>query len=342
MNAIELVNGHHEPVPWIVGGLLRPGFTCLAGSQSSGKSILLANVAVSIPEGEPLFGHYLIPEPRPVIMCAMEETPGDIARYLEVQYRSRNIGLNPQLHIYTELPAAGGGGLEELEELVTDLRPGVVIIDLFSDYDPIPSTYNAARAKIATWNRRAQEWDCAIVGTLHAQRGGIPASGDWMHKVQGSFGALGAMVVRIGLARIQGSNQSVLRVTGKGTQDHDLTLSFDPATQLFTAGDATPDDSKPDTMRVRRRLILEVVAAQDPAGIEAPMVAHKVAAMAAERREPVDLSTLTYDNLRQIMHQMVHDPTVDLQRVDGRYFTTAQLDAIRQPPVPELDAESAA
>lgn len=343
MNAIELVNGHHEPIPWVIDGLIRPGLTGLVGEQSSGKSTLLTNLMVSAVQGEQVFGHYVVPKARPVIMCAMEETPGDLARYIEKQFRARGLPLNPNLHVYTELPPAGSGGLEELEGLVRDIQPGIVSIDLFGDFDQIPSWYNKARAKFRTWNKRGQEWDCGIIGTLHAYRGGVPASGPWMHKAQGSVGAMGAMVVRMGVARIEGEPRTVLRVTGKGTQNHDLALDFDPATDLFKASDAAQDDSrKPDTMTLKRRLIMDVVAAQEPPGIMATALAEKVKTLALSTLAPVDVSMLSYDNLRQVLHQMVKNPSVPLERVDGRYFTSEQLKAIHPAPAPELPSEDAA
>lgn len=341
MNAIELVNQHHAPIPWVVDGLFRPGFTCLAGSQSSGKTTLMANMAVDIPEGRALFGHYAVPEPRPVIIWATEGTARDLAQHIETQCRSRQIALNPKLHIYVDPPPANSEGLEMLEGLVNDLKPGVVFIDLFDDFETIRQTYHPARAQFRTWNMRGLQWNCALIGTMHAWRGGIPATGEWMSKVFGSQGALGAMVVRTGLARIEGTNRSVLRVTGKGTQNHDLELEFDAATQMFKAVDASGDQAKPDTMGIQRRLILEVVAAQDPPGISATEIAPQVQKLAIGRREPVDYSKLTYDNLRQMMWQMAKKSDVPLVNRDGVYYTSDQLAKLAERATAEAAATEA-
>lgn len=327
MDVVELVNEPHPPIPWVVEGLLRPGLIGLAAGSSDGKSTLLRDMVTSVVLGENVFGYYDVPQPATVVYCVTEEEKADIARELERQFAIREAPLSPNLHVFTDFPAADGGGLDELEELVSDLQPQLVIMDLFSDFQQVPTNYNRARPVFHAWNVRAKEWGIALLGTMHAYRGGIPLTGPWMAKMQGSVGAPGAMTVRLGLARFPAVPRSLLRVTGKGTRDHDLELEFDPDTNRFRAADAPTDNLTANVMGVKRMLIMEVVLSHMPAGIAAPALATAVRALAEERHAPVEIALLTYDNLRQMLHQMAHNPNVSLVRRDGLYFATESAGA---------------
>lgn len=318
-NAIELVTDHREPINWVAEGLLRRGLHGLAAGSSVGKSTLLRDLITSAVLGEPLFGLYPVPRPVTVLYCVTEEEKADVARELERQFLARGAELSPNLHVYTEFPAADGGGLAELGNLIEDLAAELVIMDMFTDFVPISGRYNGARPIIKAWNDRVKAWNVCMIGTLHTDRVGIPMRGPWLKHILGSVGGPGAMTVRMGLAR--DDSGTLLRVTGKGVEDHDMPLTFDPETHRFRAADAPADSLSTAGLTMKRRLILDAVALAGPDGITAPVLVHRVRQLAEERRAPIDLDMVTYDNLRQVLYKMTESPSVPLTRRDGRYYT---------------------
>lgn len=317
-NAIELVTDHREPINWVAEGLLRRGLHGLAAGSSVGKSTLLRDLITSAVLGEPIFGIYPVPHPMTVLYCVTEEEKADVARELGRQFLARGAELSPNLHTYTEFPAADGGGLAELTNLIEDLAPELVIMDMFTDFVPISGRYNGARPIIKAWNDRIKRWDVCMIGTLHTDRVGIPMRGAWMKHILGSVGGPGAMTVRMGLARDE--NGTLLRVTGKGVEDHDTPLTFDPETHRFRASDAPKDSLSTAGLTMKRRLILDAVQLAMPDGITAPLLVHRVRQLAEERQAPIDYELVTYDNLRQVLYAMRDNAVVPLVQRDGRYY----------------------
>jgi hypothetical protein len=322
MNSIELAQEEAEPVKWFAAGLLRNGLHGLGAGSSVGKSTWLKDMATSAVLGEPLFGHYPVPRPMTVLMCTTEEEPADIARELSVQFDARGANLSDRLHIYPEFPPADGGGVELLTQLIEDLAPDIVTMDMFGDFiGGIPSNYNSARPKIKFWTDFAKKLEICLIGTVHAYRKGIRVTGpNWLDDFQGSVAAVGAMTVRLGLARIPDCSQSVLRVTGKGgIKEHDLVMDFDPDWDRYRASDVTVESLRDGTLTLKRKLVLEVLA-KYPRGIGAVDLTEACRRHAIANYPELDADRIRYDPMRQLLHQMQLNPLLPIVRKDGLYF----------------------
>jgi len=63
------------------------GATLLAGREKSGKTLLMAQLAISVASGKPLMGYYRVLEPGPAMVFEQDD-PGGVASIQEIMQKS--------------------------------------------------------------------------------------------------------------------------------------------------------------------------------------------------------------------------------------------------------------
>ena len=72
-DAIDLRMDTIPPARPVVKDLLYEGMLLFGGKSKRGKSWLMLNLAVSVATGNPVWGHFAVPEPQPVLYVSLED-----------------------------------------------------------------------------------------------------------------------------------------------------------------------------------------------------------------------------------------------------------------------------
>lgn len=128
LDVVEMVETLPPEVPWVAEPLLvRGALTLLFGREGEGKSLVALAVAIAVAAGEEVAGFR--PSPGPVVYVDGENGPGEIHR------RVRALGLAPaaapRLSVFGTDSLDLGRDLAELDELLAEERPAVLVLDSF-------------------------------------------------------------------------------------------------------------------------------------------------------------------------------------------------------------------
>ena len=133
----DLLDDTIPPPKPIVDGLLYEGMLLFGGKAKRGKSWMMLDLALSVATGKPVWGHFAVPEPQPVLYIALEDPRGRIKRRLE--------GLRPDiadaradgyLHLVYKVPKLNKGGLEKIQGYIESGRYRLIVIDVLAKVEP--------------------------------------------------------------------------------------------------------------------------------------------------------------------------------------------------------------
>ena len=114
----------------IVDGLLNEGMILFGGKPKRGKSWLMLDLALSVGTGSPVWRHFPVPEPQPVLYIGLEDGRDDI--------RERLFAIRPgitdtgKLEFLYTFPRLNEGGLEKLRGYAESGRYRLIIIDVLA------------------------------------------------------------------------------------------------------------------------------------------------------------------------------------------------------------------
>ena len=118
----------------IVEGLLHEGMLLFGGKVKRGKSWLMLDLALSVATGNPVWGHFAVPEPQPVLFIALEDGRGRIQQRLnDIRPGAR---ANGNLHLLYNFPLLNNGGLEKLQGYIESDRYRLIVIDVLARIEP--------------------------------------------------------------------------------------------------------------------------------------------------------------------------------------------------------------
>jgi len=296
----EIQASDYPEMEWLVDGVLPArGLVVLAGRPKSGKSWLALDLALSVAAGADCLG-------RPTgttgatIYLALEDSPA------RIKERSDIIGLSSDnAYIATSWWAADQGGFEELQEMVRELRPKLIIIDTLSAFKAGSAVVRKPQFEIDYEQARklktiADENSCCVLVVHHTRKADAD---DVFDTVSGTLG-LNAVADTIAiLQHSRGSDSGKLHVTGRDVSDEQFALSFREG--RWTIVDAVAHSDAPST----RDKVLRAIRLWGPA-------------KPRELRDIAAQEGIGYDALRQMLRTLVSEGVLARDEF-GQYYCPA-------------------
>lgn len=224
--ASELMSMRFDPVRWAIPGLLPAGLAILAGRPKLGKSWLGLGWVIDVCRGAPVLKKMDVVQGE-ALYLALEDGPQRMQERLALM-----LGDNQppeSLHIVTEWPRMNEGGLEMLDQFLTEhKKTRLVVIDTFKRVRPIEKNsqrlYDLDYDAIQPVAALARLHNVAIVVVLHTRKG---ESSDPLEMVSGTLGLSGAADCVLVLRRERGQADASLFVTGRDVEEQDLALRWE-------------------------------------------------------------------------------------------------------------------
>lgn len=210
----------------IVDGLLYHGLTIFAGRPKSGKSWLTLEMALNVARGELVLGRAVL-QPGRVVYAALEEsqqrTSGRMQKLLDAE-----TPLLQNISLVYALKPLGLGGLEQLDELISNQAPTLVVVDTFlalvqgngnERRDVLRSEYR----EIDALHKLAERRGTAILLVHHTRKGFGNESG--LDSVSGTSGITAAADAVWTLKR-EDQGLSTLEVVGRECEEQSIGMKF--------------------------------------------------------------------------------------------------------------------
>lgn len=223
------------PAPvFVVEGLLPTGLSILAARPKIGKSWLVYQVAMAVPEGRPCLGDRAVRQ-GPVLYLAMEDTRRRLRDRAEKILSGTGWPASSRLDLRVSWPRAGAGGLQRLGEWMADHKGGLVIVDTLAKFrDPTTGRgggYEADYAAVASLKALADAHDVGVLVVHHTRKSVAP--GDPFDEVSGTLGINGAADSIMVLDRPRGEGSAAMYVTGRDIAEQTISLSMDQDTGVW-------------------------------------------------------------------------------------------------------------
>jgi hypothetical protein len=233
ITADKLLQKEFKDPRWAVKDLIPEGSTIICGKPKSGKSIAALNLAVGITSGNNrVFGNIEV-ESGGVLYLALEDTERRLKERLEKMLADGGIG-SKELHLVTEWPHMGVGGLEKLEEKIksiSNLR--LVIIDTLGRFKPPrpgnTNVYDFDYSVTSQITAVAHRHNVSIVIIHHLRK---LESDDRFDDVSSSYGITGGVDTVVVL--LSGSKKggikadSLMMIRGRDVEEETYAMKFDP------------------------------------------------------------------------------------------------------------------
>lgn len=242
INGLDLFKKEFKPIKWAVHDILAEGCSILAGKPKCGKSILALNICIAVAAGTKALSNIDV-EPGPVLYLALE----DVQRRLKTRLQQMLCGDDPgalkKLHLATNWPKMGDGGLKKLDETIRSI-PGIrlVIIDTLKMFRPVikgnKSLYDSDYEPIAAIKGIADKHCVSILLIHHLRKSDAD---DIMDTFSGSLGLTGATDTNLILERQTGNADAVLHVNGRDVESAEYAMRFQPGNMSWRILGAAQD-----------------------------------------------------------------------------------------------------
>ncbi|MGY1786670.1 AAA family ATPase [Geodermatophilus sp. SYSU D00698] len=304
--AADLMAADLPPVDMVVGEIIPAGLFLVAGDPKVGKSMLLQDLAVSITQGLPAWGHYPV-EPGDVLYLGLEGG----RRSFRDRMISMHEGRQPSSGLtiaYSSPPL--GGGLEEKTErwLRRADDPRMVVIDTYTAVAPETRGVNRHREEYATLAPLAQlatQWPKTLFVAVHHTRKGDGGE-DVMQKISGSQGMTAVTDGNAVLSRHVAAGQGLLSIRPRNAEESEFVVQRDPETLRWSVI-GTDERSQ---LSESRQLVLAWLDAHPEGG---------------GPKTIAEATGLTDDAVRQLLMQMKRQMQVASPR-RGHYVAVAGVD----------------
>jgi len=143
----DFLNQQIQHKAWMVNGIWSEGaHGLIAGEPKTYKSVISMDLAVSVASGTPFLGHFPIPKTGPALLIQEENDPGDVQDRLLRIAHSKHLGETVDISggrikykDHRELPIhlVNGQGIDlanpkdlhQIDEMIGDLKPALVVLD---------------------------------------------------------------------------------------------------------------------------------------------------------------------------------------------------------------------
>lgn len=238
--ARELLAMHIPDPRWAVPEILPEGFVVLASKPKLGKSWLALNTGLAVAHGGIALNKIKV-EKGSVLYLALEDSKRRLKSRIEILLQKQG-GVAPEkLSLAREWPRQHNGGLDRIEEWLTEHPDArLVIIDTWAKFRPPKlrggNDYDADYAHAAEVKAVADKHEVCILVIHHTTK---MAHTDAMDEVSGTLGLTGAADAILVMRRERGRHDAELHITGRDVEESEMALTWDKEYCLWSiAGSA--------------------------------------------------------------------------------------------------------
>lgn len=218
----------------IIPGMLYNGLTIFAGRPKTGKSWLTLQLALAIAEGRQVIGQS-VHSPGVVLYVALEESQARTASRMRKLKESESVFLQNISMVYS-LDPLGHGGAEQLDKIIAERRPTVVIIDTFlalvGGSGKTKDVMRAEYSEIDTIRKIGAKHETAMV-LVHHQRKSVPGESG-IDAVAGTTGITAAADAIWSLTREdRQTGLCSLEIVGREVEEQTFGLRFNRDSAAF-------------------------------------------------------------------------------------------------------------
>lgn len=245
----KLLEEPEEPISYLVGNMLPvKGLSVLAGKPKSGKTTLVRNLIYCIAEGRPFLDREV--KQGKVIYLALEEKRSEVKRHFELMQVCNNL---ENIHIH--VASAPQNALQELENVIKDLSPLLVIIDPLFHFINVRdgNDYALVTKAFRPLVKLAREANAHILLVHHSGKGERSGA----ESILGSTAIFGNVDTAMILRKTE-NYRTILTDQRYGINLEESVLNFNPQTKFMTLT-GTREDA--DIQKIEQS-ILEYINAQ--------------------------------------------------------------------------------
>jgi len=224
ITAQSLLAKSFTPIRWFASGLLHEGMVLFGGRSKRGKSWVAMNMAVSLAQGDKVFGQYEVAEPRKVLYGALEDGPRRTQRRLQLMAADPALD---NLLIAFKMPPLAEGGVDYLAEKIKEGYE-VIFVDVLAHLEKagkngLPN-YHEVYSMFAPLQVLRSEHQFALVMITHLRKGESEEVFDALHGSVAYQGTQDALWV---MERRMGDDLANVHVRDKDAEDKTIQLRFD-------------------------------------------------------------------------------------------------------------------
>ena len=225
-DAVDLRLDTIPPARPVVKDLLYEGMLLFGGKSKRGKSWLMLDLAVSVATGNPVWGHFDVPEPQPVLYVSLEDGRRRIKGRLE--NIPPEVTARGYLQFLYNFPMLDQGGMEKLQAYVESGRYRLIIIDVLARIEPqskrgSEKTYLEIYDMFAPLQDLHREHPTCLAMVTHLRKADAEDIFDTLH---GSVGYQGIQDALWAMERPPRNNVAVVHTRPNEGQEQALHVSF--------------------------------------------------------------------------------------------------------------------
>ena len=225
-DTLDLMMDTIPPARPVVKDLLYEGMLLFGGKSKRGKSWLMLDLAVSVATGNPVWGHFAVPEPQPVLYISLEDGRRRIKGRLEnIPPEVRERGY---LQFLYNFPMLDQGGMEKLQGYIQSGRYRLIIIDVLARIEPVgkrgsEKTYLEIYDMFAPLQNLHREHPTCLAMVTHLRKADAEDIFDTLH---GSVGYQGIQDALWAMERPPRNNVAVVHTRPNEGEEQALHVSF--------------------------------------------------------------------------------------------------------------------
>ncbi len=258
----DLAKMEFPPVKWIIEDLLPQGCYVFAGRPKLGKSWLVLQLAEAVASGSKFLNKNVTKGTS--IILGLE----DNLRRFKGRLKALDIDLAKlaNLKIGTDLKRTENGGREQLEALLQQLEPRLVIIDTLARIRTAQTNkggYSEDYNAIAPFQDLANKYECCILVVTHTRKSDAPSE-DPLETITGTLGISGAAGGVLILEGNRSSSLFNLSLIGRDIADTDpLTIR-----KRSTGGWDYEADGAKAALTQERQAVVDLLTLNGPLGVQ--------------------------------------------------------------------------
>lgn len=211
---------------WIVKGLLPEGLTMLCGAPKTRKTWLAMDLALSVAQGNRVWGRYDVTEKRNVLYLGLEDTARRFQKRLKLILKGKQAPKNARFYESWTLDEKGR---EQLKKTILENDIGFVVVDTLSRARPHRRRSNGFAEDhddVANLADISRSTGASIMVIHHTRKS--ESETDPFDEISGTRGLTAASdAMWVLKPRQRGASDYILTITGRDVEDDSLALRFD-------------------------------------------------------------------------------------------------------------------
>ena len=225
-DTVDLMLDTIPPARPVVKDLLYEGMLLFGGKSKRGKSWLMLDLAVSVATGNPVWGHFEVSEPQPVLYISLEDGRRRIRGRLE--NIPPDVTERGYLQFLYNFPMLDQGGMEKLQGYIQSGCYRLIIIDVLARIEPqgkrgSEKTYLEIYDMFAPLQNLHREHPTCLAMVTHLRKADAEDIFDTLH---GSVGYQGIQDALWAMERPPRNNVAVVYTRPNEGEEQALHVSF--------------------------------------------------------------------------------------------------------------------